>query len=322
MARASQRRGDKGQVIVIFALALVGIVAMVGLVLDGGSAFEQRREEQNVSDLASMAGAVAYINTGGSVFNKTAAADAAARSVATANGYTGGADAVTVDVSVAGGANGATVRVSIGKPHQNTFSGVVGMPTWDVSTTAQAEVNERPNGVNGAMPLLFNEEAFPTALCDESSGTCIPEVYQLPGTGNEDVPQDATQFNWTIFCEASGSQCSQADSNGVSDLIHQNGHGDTVYIGDGIGPLNAGSHTTLFGDLGAHTGGTFPVPIVNDDGDMVGFAYFKLISIEGGSQKVIRGYFVSPVRGAELVYNPAKPGATLATGGILLELID
>ena len=321
MTRSSQRRGEKGQVIVIFALALVGIVAMVGLVLDGGSAFEQRREEQNVSDLAAMAGATAYINTTGDVAAKTAAADAAARYVATANGYTAGANSVVVNVATTGYATGATVRVSIKKAHANTFSGVVGMPTWDVATTAQAEVNERANGINGAMPLLFNSEAFPTALCDESSGTCVPEVYQLPGTGNEDVPQDATQFNWTIFCQANGNPCN-ANSDGVRDLIEQEGEEDTVWIGDDIGPLNAGSHTTLFDAIGAHVGGIFPVPIVNDDGEMVGFAYFKLISVEGGSNKVIRGYFVSPVRGAELVFNQDHDEATLATGGILLELID
>ena len=55
---------------------------------------------------------------------------------------------------------------------------------------------------------------------------------------------------------------------------------------------------------------------------MVGFAYFKLISVEGGTDKVIRGYFVSPVRGAELVYNPDKGDATLPTGAVLLRLDD
>jgi hypothetical protein len=55
---------------------------------------------------------------------------------------------------------------------------------------------------------------------------------------------------------------------------------------------------------------------------MVGFAYFKLISVEGDSEKVIRGYFVSPVRGKELVYNPSKDPSTLPAGSYLLELID
>jgi hypothetical protein len=106
-----------------------------------------------------------------------------------------------------------------------------------------------------------------------------------------------------------------------------------VYVDDLIGPLNAGSHTTLFTDLESHVGDIFPVPIVCDidpgedppcpeDGTMVGFAYFRLLSIEGGSDKVIRGYFVSPFVGAELEYNPEHGDADIATGSIALRLSD
>ena len=40
---ASRTRANDGQIIVIFALGLVAMIAMVGLVLDGGSTFAQRR---------------------------------------------------------------------------------------------------------------------------------------------------------------------------------------------------------------------------------------------------------------------------------------
>ncbi len=76
----------------MFILAIVVIVGMIGLVLDGGAAYAQRRDEQGVADLASMAGATAYLNTQGDVATKSAAADAAARLIATANGYTEGVD--------------------------------------------------------------------------------------------------------------------------------------------------------------------------------------------------------------------------------------
>jgi hypothetical protein len=323
MARSGDSaRGERGQVLVVFALALVAIVAMIGLVLDGGSTFAQRRDEQTVSDLASLAGATAYLNASGDHSARSVAADAAARVVATANGYTTGTDGVTVAVDIVGTSAYSTIRVTVTKPHRNNFSGVVGMSSWDVTATAQTEVTAKANGVVGAMPLLFNEEAFPTALCDESSGTCTAEVYQLPGSGNEDVPQDATQFNWTIFCEGGGTTGCNGDSDGVDDIMDGNGTGEAVYLTDDLGPLNAGSHTDLFNDLEAFIGGIFPVPVVDDDGVMVGFAYFKLLSVEGSSVKSIRGYFVSPVRGAELVYNPDKGDATLNTGAFLIKLID
>src|SRR5207247_5517019 len=105
-----------------------------GLVLDGGFAFAQRRDQQNVADAAALAGAYAYGNNGGS----TTAATTAAQSIATANGYTNGTGGAVVSVSfdAAGGA-GRHITVTITKPHQNYFAGVVGMSTWSVSTTAQ-----------------------------------------------------------------------------------------------------------------------------------------------------------------------------------------
>ena len=316
-----EHRGERGQILIMFTLAIFVIVGMLGLVLDGGAAYAQRRAEQGVADLASMAGATAYLSTQGNVATKSAAADAAARLIATVNGYTDGVDDATVEILVSGHTNGATVRANLTDAHRNNFASLVGMPTWDVSVTAAAETSERPNGAMGAMPLLFNAEAFPGAICDETAGPCSPEVYQLPGTGNEDVPQDATQFNWTIFCQASGNACN-GDSRGVHDLIDQGGESDTIYINDDIGPLNAGSHTTLFNALQSHTSGVFPVPIVNDDGEMVGWAYFKLLSVEGASEKVIRGYFVSPVNAAQLVVSPTGGDAQLNTGVYVLHLVD
>jgi hypothetical protein len=100
----------------------------------------------------------------------------------------------------------------------------------------------------------------------------------------------------------------------VRDLIDGNGASTTVNINDDIGPLNSGSHTTLFTSLQQHIGGVFPVPIVNDEGEMQGFAYFRLMSVEGASEKVIKGYFVPPLNADQLVVNPNAPGATLNTG--------
>lgn len=313
---------ERGQILVIFVIAVVAIIGMVGLVLDGGSAFAQRRDEQNVADLAAVAGATAHLNATGDTATRLAAADTAARAIATANGYTHGVDGVAVNVTTASSLIAATVQVDITKPHRNNFAAIMGMPTWPVSVTATAMSTASPNAANGAMPLLFNEEAFPGAICDESGPTpCTPEVYQLPGTGNEDVPQDATQFNWTIFCTASGNPCN-ANSNGVRELIDGNGSATTVSLDDDIGPLNAGAHTTLFTALAQHVNGIFPVPIVTDEGAMVGWAYFKLLSVEGASEKVIRGYFVSPVNAEQLTIDPNGTGASLETGVYRIKLTN
>jgi len=212
----TDRKAERGQILVLFTIAIVVVIGMLGLVLDGGSAFAQRRDEQNASDLAALAGANAYLTSTG---DKTADATAAARDVALKNGYqTDATSGQVVDVVVTPSTTGASVRVTVTKPHANNFSTIMGMSTWDVTANGTAQTSVRPNGVTGAMPLLFNEAAFPNAICDErtASDGCASKIeqYQLPGGGPEDVPQDATSFNWTIFCEASGNPCN-ANSNGV-----------------------------------------------------------------------------------------------------------
>ena len=51
------RDRQRGQILVLFTLALVAMIAMVGLVIDGGAAYAQRRAQQNAADLAALAGA-------------------------------------------------------------------------------------------------------------------------------------------------------------------------------------------------------------------------------------------------------------------------
>ena len=52
---------ERGQILVLFAFGAVALIAMVGLVLDGGDTYAQRRDEQNGADMAAMAGANAYM---------------------------------------------------------------------------------------------------------------------------------------------------------------------------------------------------------------------------------------------------------------------
>jgi hypothetical protein len=49
-------RSERGQVLVIVALVFVGLVALAGLAIDGGNLFVQRRQAQNASDAATLAG--------------------------------------------------------------------------------------------------------------------------------------------------------------------------------------------------------------------------------------------------------------------------
>ena len=121
----------------------------------------------------------------------------AQQAVAAANGYVNGSNDTTVTVSF--GAN--TITVDVTRPHRNYFSGVLGFNSWNVSTTATVLAGW-PNGAYGAMPLIFNQEAFndPANRNAES-----PRSFSEPGTGSEDVPTGTSQFNWTVFGTAEGN---------------------------------------------------------------------------------------------------------------------
>jgi hypothetical protein len=283
---AATRPAECGQILVIFSLALVAIVAMTGLVLDGGDTFVQQRAMQSVSDASAMAAGYAY-----SLDNDTTAARTAALNTAFANGYVHGSGGVTVDVTWdAPGGAGRHFTVTITKPHANNFAGVVGMPKWNVTTTATIEAGW-PNRVTGAMPVIFNKKAF----TGNGAGNGHEVVYDEPASGSNDVPLTSTAFNWTVYC----NECN-ADSDTVDNLIHQGGSNVSVTLDDHISPLNAGAHTTLFSDLAVLVGKEFIVPIVDDAGHMVGWAMFHLTGSVGGSSKQIRGWFVSPINPANM----------------------
>ena len=52
----SRARDDRGVTAIFLAVILVGLMALVGLVIDGSNAYAQRRQMQNAADTAATAG--------------------------------------------------------------------------------------------------------------------------------------------------------------------------------------------------------------------------------------------------------------------------
>ena len=75
----ARRRDERGQIILMFAGALVVILAMAGLLIDGGFLMSTQRQAQAAADTGALAAAKAA-STGGN-------ATAAARAIANTNGY-------------------------------------------------------------------------------------------------------------------------------------------------------------------------------------------------------------------------------------------
>jgi hypothetical protein len=88
---ARQMNGQRGQALILITFAMIGLIAIVGLAVDGSMAFSDRRHAQNAADTAAMAGAMAKINED-PFWGLTA------RNMAANNGYDGNPATNTVEV--------------------------------------------------------------------------------------------------------------------------------------------------------------------------------------------------------------------------------
>ena len=294
-------REPRGQMLVIFTLALVAMIAMVGLVIDGGAAYAQRRGQQNAADLAALAAANALYDG-----QNQAGAETVAKGVTATNGYAHGINGVGVTVTFPDG----EVKVDVLAPHRNYFSGVVGQNSWQVTTTASA-VAGVPDTAVGAAPVImpvadFNADGTPMAAYTEAN--CAPAGCEW-GNSNGDVPENATDWAWTLYgpnvntsnvrdyLEAFGD----CGGNPVADVTIN--AGEAPYWGQG----NNGMHNGAFNSADCIIGLDVPVPIVGPpnapsttctnssqtDGCFKGWAMFHVTGWEKhGNQSKWIGWFL------------------------------
>lgn len=128
-------RDESGQALVLTAIFLMGLIAVAGLVADGGLVMVQRRDLQNAADAAAATGAMqvdeaAYRASGG----ETVSLDPASAREA-AIGYLIGEDgtnhAVYADVT--------RVEVEVSRSATTAFLRVVGIGQVEITARAVAE---------------------------------------------------------------------------------------------------------------------------------------------------------------------------------------
>src|SRR5580658_2102604 len=133
-----------GQITVVLALALVGLLMLGGLVMDIGYMQNDRRRMQSAADSAAVAGEREI------VADNTLGVSSAAQNDASLNGFTNGAASVTVEVNnppLSGSNSGdsSAVEVIITKPEPTHLLGVLGINTISVSTRAVAVEKSAPD---------------------------------------------------------------------------------------------------------------------------------------------------------------------------------
>jgi Flp pilus assembly protein TadG len=300
------RRDEGGQILVIFALALLTIVGIAGLAIDAGSTFAQRRDQQIAADLAALAAANDYL-----INQDDDLAIARAQSVTMGNGYTDGAAGAAVDVAI-DTSNGVEVTVGVKAPHANTFLGILGMPTWQVSTSAAALAGF-PDSSFGAGPFIFSIGAF------EDDGTPKYQTASDFGEGNGDVPVSDLDFSWTNYGTGNVDTTVVAEIIAGTTTINK-----TLGYGEYIGQHNNGNHTALYSDVDTHLSGKdMPVAVVDPNGNFMGWAMFHVNSASGSSSKHINGYFLSSFISARLaVTSCAANDCPRYLGAYVLKLSD
>ncbi len=155
---------ERGQALVIVALALIGLIAITGLAIDGSMALADRRHAQNAADTAALAAALSYVreceNTGCDTAAEIASAKTAlevdALDRALSNGYTGDLLHSEVEVYTCDDADASCaapyagdsnyVQVIIKSHLETTFARMVGIPQLHNTVQAIALADDDDTG--------------------------------------------------------------------------------------------------------------------------------------------------------------------------------
>lgn len=163
----SRRRqiGDRGQTLVLMALAITALLLGTAVVIDGGNAFVQQRRAQNAADATAEAGAVQLARKMSGVAISDADVDAAVTASASDNALTAVASAEYTDRAgvVLGPVGSGTIPSGtqgvkvVGDLDFNTYiAGLTGMGSWKASAQATAIAGfAADTGFGAVIPLTF-----------------------------------------------------------------------------------------------------------------------------------------------------------------------
>lgn len=163
--------GRRGQTLVVFSMTIVAVVAMVGLIVDGGNAYAQQRRAQNGLDAAAEAGTVQLARRlmGVEPGNTDAQWDALVLSSVTTTASVNGVQSITtpnyvdIDGDVLGPVGTGTIPADAAGVHAtgtrdfNTYlAGVIGFNSFQATAEATAVTGYLISvSANGLLPLTF-----------------------------------------------------------------------------------------------------------------------------------------------------------------------
>lgn len=203
--------GQRGQVLAMVAVFIVGLLAMMALVFDGGAMYLQRRQMQNAADAGALAGARAVC-----MELSAAEAEAAGQEYAGANG------AQTAQVAINNNPDGATVVACADVPM--TFAQVIGIGTVNVCARASAAC-AAVNPLGGVKPVGIPFEEY--YHCDDGVYYTIWDDERDHSTEGED---NISGRGWLNLDELSDTGTGSCPGAGTSTLSYWMGAGYPGFI--------------------------------------------------------------------------------------------
>ena len=148
--RSRAGRAERGQTLVVVAVMIVVLVAFLGLVIDGGNVYAQRRQLQNAADAAALAGAREWARSWG---KDEGAARTKIDEYAARNG---------VEAPPSASFDGPHVTVTVSRHVATYFARVIGIASIPVAAQARAGVYKVEKPACGFLPLTVPQDAVTT----------------------------------------------------------------------------------------------------------------------------------------------------------------
>ncbi|WP_349409453.1 pilus assembly protein TadG-related protein [Pseudalkalibacillus sp. SCS-8] len=166
---------EKGSAIVMIGLAMVALLAILGLVIDGGSLYMTKSHLQKVANAAVLSGAQELTTTENEVRQVV-------QSILTDHDEGESLETMTIKM-------GDEVRVNLHKNVPLFFSALFGVDTTPVEVEAAAEIKEMgeavgaaPLGIDDSVPLEFYKE-YKLKVGPHENESGVFGILALGGTG-------------------------------------------------------------------------------------------------------------------------------------------
>ena len=163
---------ERGQALILIVFAMVALIGITGLAVDGGNAYAERRRAQNAADTTAIDAALGKIRNG-NLYNEGLAR-------AASNGYTDG------DPGVA--STNADINVEIYNPPTNgAYAGqseyvqvviTATIPTYFGRIVGISEITNKVQAVARAKPAVILPIAFGNAIVSLNPSDCKALTYQ------------------------------------------------------------------------------------------------------------------------------------------------